>query len=519
LRPQAILAMLASGRDAIQLCSQRRRAMRHHRWDICGIMLLVAMGLLAAAPAALGAGKTPAEKPEAPDVIRGFEAVMGMVHAVEELTKDPTRAKILAIVRIKDMAVRHKRVEEAAEALAELAGEIDDPVACRAALFTASDLYEKAGDVDKAAAAMMMICRDPAARKASPKGKKPTKKPSKPTKKPAKPAPSPVPKDRDRPIPPDDARKAREVAQWLRAHPETARRIFRALRESAAGGEARGPKPQPRAGAPSPRPRPGPEGARDRLAELARKHPMLARVIRMRMAQRMRDGSRGPQRPGPRPDAEQRERAEAKERERAEHRERAEAKEREHAEHRERAEAKEREHAERRGAEQRELAERQQGLQREMEERERGFRRKIEEHQQNMQQAERKLHQAHKELKEHQDQLRRREEQLHQAAEKIKRAHRELEEKAQQLRRHAEEFKHRAEAAKGAHGKELQGRAEEMKRAAELKAWAGKLEARTRELDARAAELDAREAKVKAPRRQKSPGDRAGAKKKKARRK
>ena len=506
--------------------------MRYHRLGVRAAVLLVVMGLVLLHPAGLAGAKPPAKKPAGAEALEQLEVlghalrgVQKLVGEAEKLVADPTRAKLLAIMRLRELAVKHKRIDQGAELLAGIAASTDDPVARRAALLAASEMYEKVGNVEKAAGAMTAVCREEQPRKPAPKLLRPAPKPKTPAPRAKKPAlrvekpgaaPSPAPPRKPAAVPPEIARKARAIHQWLREHPEVARRIFQSLRAAAGRAPAPSARPQPRTDAPR-RP-PHPEAMRGRLAELARRRPLLAWIIRMHLARRLASRLPAPRRPEPRPpeypegrrraEAERRERQEMELRERAERREMA---ERERRQMRQRAERdrpeeledRRRELEERERTLGRELQERKRNFQRELEDRERQFQRELEkredelrrtiaEHQDKIRQAEQKLHQAHKELEQRERELRAQEERLRGEAEKLKQAHRHLAEKAKHLQHEAEQFKRQAEEAKAGHGKALHARA------MGLKALEQKLEARAAELNARAAQLKALEAKLEA---------------------
>ncbi|OPX24205.1 MAG: hypothetical protein B1H04_02575, partial [Planctomycetales bacterium 4484_123] len=119
-----------------------------------------------------------------------------------EMIEDPLACALIAINRIKDLALKHRQLEFGIRALHQVAETTDNPVVKRAALLAAADLWTEAGKPREAAEALVNVCRFVG----QPQGP-----------------------GEERPPEPEEQmrRQARHVHQWLRDHPEAARHIMR----------------------------------------------------------------------------------------------------------------------------------------------------------------------------------------------------------------------------------------------------------------------------------------------------
>jgi len=130
-----------------------------------------------------------------------------------ELMECPPAASHLAIMRIKDLAIEHRKPELGIKALAGIAAGADHPAVRRGALFALSELHAANDDPAEAIGALADLCRT-GGKAGGAEGQV--------------------------------AAEARRVHRWLRAHPGPARRIIGSLME--AGGHcAYGPSDGPRA--------------------------------------------------------------------------------------------------------------------------------------------------------------------------------------------------------------------------------------------------------------------------------
>ena len=91
-----------------------------------------------------------------------LEHTVQLNRRVVDAMEDPVLAGQLAISKLKEVADKHKRHREVAEALAELARDADEPVLRRCAAFAAVELCEKAGEPEMAGKILLAIIRESA---------------------------------------------------------------------------------------------------------------------------------------------------------------------------------------------------------------------------------------------------------------------------------------------------------------------------------------------------------------------